>query len=152
MDELDKFLKTIDLNLDAEEEEDDREEQRELSNATASKGTSGYRGESPLQREKRMESILRHDLVAPHVIQFSSSYHNSRRRLRRTLAGFLVLSLSITGLLRFSSLVLAISRESTLDIDSQMKAVNLDPNTTTTTTTTDSTKNNDSRNNTRQKS
>jgi hypothetical protein len=131
MDELDKFLKSIDLNLDADDEDDRGGLELGNNSSTSVGGAPGHRRESALEREKRTESILRHDLVAPHVVHFSPSYYNSRKRIRLALTGFLVLALSITGVIHISKSVFSLAHEDTLDIESSMEAVSVDLNTTT---------------------
>lgn len=129
MDELEKFLVSINLNLDDEAEQDENGTEGPVTTPSGN-----YRRESVVERESRTESILRQDMLVPHVVHFTSSAYQSKRKFRRVMAGILVVSLSIMGLFHFSTIVLSLAHEDTLDIDSKMKAAGGDVNATMQTT------------------
>jgi hypothetical protein len=70
------------------------------------------------RQSKVTESLLRNDIVAPHVVKFSSTY-KSKRKFRRLVIFGIVLVLSISSLSYFSGTVTTFSHEAVLDIESK---------------------------------
>ena len=69
-------------------------------------------------RNKLTENLLRSDVMAPHLVQFTHTYNPYKKR-RRVLILLIVLGLSIRALSHFSKTVATLSYETTLDIESK---------------------------------
>jgi hypothetical protein len=69
-------------------------------------------------RNKFTENMLRSDVMAPHLVQFTHTYNPYKKR-RRVLVLLIVLGLSIRALSHFSKTVSTLSHEATLDIESK---------------------------------
>lgn len=122
MDELETFLKSKELDLDMDDEEDETWEDQDLGDLAVLETAPQYRRESILERESRTQSILSQDVLVPNIVRFSSSHVLSHHKRKRILTGFLAIILSIMGLSHFSKIVLPLYRELPLDIDTSMQA------------------------------
>jgi hypothetical protein len=107
MEQLDDLLLARHVDLDAEEPRQGAPNSKE-------------RAESSERREKLTDSLLRNDVLAPHVIRFTPTYYNPNRKCRRWAALILAVALSIFGLFHFSKVVFSLSHEATLDIETKM--------------------------------
>ena len=110
MEQLDDLLVARHVDLD-EEDPPLRETSKE----------SEDNDQSCERREKLTESLLRNDVVAPHVIKFTPTY-NPYKKYRRVFAIGFAVGLSIYSLFHFSKVVYSLSHEATLDIESGMAA------------------------------
>lgn len=72
--------------------------------------------EAALQRESRMETFLRQDVMAPNIVQFSKTSMASRKS-RRILAVAIALTLSASGIYHFSRILSKLAFSNTLDIE-----------------------------------
>ena len=123
MDELETFLKSTQLDLDMDDEDNDELwEDQDLGDLAMVERATQYRRESTVERESRTQSILSQDVLVPNIVRFSSSHSLSIRKRKRLLTGLLAVILSIMGLSHFSKIVLPLYREEPLDIDASMKA------------------------------
>lgn len=98
MESLDDFLESLHVDLESDERED---EVKRSSEATE---------ETHRRLETFTDSILRDDVVAPHIVHFTT-YTTSRSRKRKVAIIFLVLALSVSSLFRFSKLILPLFHE-----------------------------------------
>ena len=113
IDQLEDLLIERHVDLDAEEPQQgdslkNRTHESEELALWASKG-----------REKVTESLLRNDVLAPHVVKFTPT-HNPRRKCRRSTALVFAIAMSVHSLFRFSRVFFSLSHEATLDIETNM--------------------------------
>jgi hypothetical protein len=101
MEKLDEFL--LSRHIDLEEDRQSVASEDSASNEL---------------RNKFTENLLRSDVMAPHLVQFTHTYNPYKKR-RRVLIILIVLGLSIRALSHFSKTVSALSYETTLDIESK---------------------------------
>jgi hypothetical protein len=104
MEQLDEFLLSRHLDLDEKSTDDDKSDT----------------GESFLRLESLTASLLRNDVVAPHIIHFTSTYNPKKRKVRRVMAFVIAVAISLSSLFHFSKVVLSLSHEATLDIETKM--------------------------------
>jgi hypothetical protein len=103
MEKLDEFL--LSRHIDLEEDQQSVASEDSASNE---------------MRNKFTENLLRSDVMAPHLVQFTHTYNPyKKRRCRRVLILLIVLGLSIRELSHFSRTVSTLSHETTLDIESK---------------------------------
>jgi hypothetical protein len=114
MEELDEVLLARHVDLDSDEPRQSR-----------------YRRESVELNEGReqfTESMLRGDVVTPHVVHFAQTY-NAQKKYRRFALLIVTLALSLLGLFHFRKVVLSLSHEATLDIETKMDTISHPDNT-----------------------
>ena len=77
--------------------------------------------ESLIRHDNLTESLIRGDVVAPHVIQFTPTYQRKKRKRHYQLGGFaFVVALSLFGFFRLRRMVFSFSHEALLDIETRM--------------------------------
>lgn len=77
--------------------------------------------ESFRRHDNLTESLIRNDVVAPQIIQFTPTYQRKIRRRHYRLGGFIfVLILSLFGFFRLRRMVFTFSHEAMLDIETRM--------------------------------
>ena len=101
MEKLDEFL--LSRHIDLEEDRQSVASEDSASNEL---------------RNKFTENLLRSDVMAPHLVQFTHTYNPYKKR-RRVLILLIVLGLSVRALSHFSKTVSTLSYETTLDIESK---------------------------------
>jgi hypothetical protein len=98
MESLDDYFESLHVDLEADEKEEGR-----LKTAEETQ-------EARRRSETFTDSILRDDVVAPHIVHFTSTY-GVKSRNRKLAVIFLVLVLSVSSLYRFSKLIVPFFQE-----------------------------------------
>lgn len=105
MDSLDDFLKTLKVDLEAD---DDQNKPTSKEDSVASR-----------QRlETFTDSIIRDDVVAPNIVHFTSR-SSVRNQNRRMIMVVIVLILSVSGLRRFSKAYVPFFMKATTEVENK---------------------------------